>query len=429
MNKDNGIDVIVVGGGASGLFAAGSAAAAGARVVLIEKGERLARKLLITGKGRCNLTNAECLEEFITNYGDNGKFLYRAFHEFFNNDLIEFFKSYGVETKVERGGRVFPVSDRAETIVSALERYARDNGVEIWLSTRVSAVAVDEKGRIRGVKVFAAQNDAAGVKLIKSRAVILATGGLSYPVTGSTGDGYAMARKVGHSIEPLLPALVGLETSDSFVKRLQGLTLKNVRVTVFSGAKEAASGFGEMLFTHFGVSGPVVLRLSGEVAARIYKNEKMEMSVDLKPALGNEQLHARLMREFDAHGLKSFYNVVKLLLPASMVPVFVERSGLPAERQCCRITRKERENVVRLLKDFRFHISRTRPIEEAIVTRGGVNLRQINPRTMESLIVKGLYLCGEVIDIDGVTGGYNLQAAFSSARLAGVSAAQKGESS
>ena len=406
-------DVIVIGGGASGMFAAGRAAESGARVLLLERNDRLGRKLAITGKGRCNLTNTDETAAFIESFGRNGRFLYRAFTEFSNEDLVAFFNVRGVATTEERGGRIFPSSGGSSGVVKALAAYMKEHAVSVRLYARVREIAIDRaSGAVAGVRMA---NDGS---LIPAPKVILATGGLSYPATGSTGDGYSMAAALGHTIVPPRPALVPLETIERFPKELQGLSLENVRVTAFAGGKKIASEFGDMLFTHFGVSGPIILRVSGAVVEQHERKARIELSIDLKPALDEAKLEARLVREFAASGAKALRTVMKGLLPRALIPVFVETSGIPGDRKCSQITSVERKKLADLFKDFRLTVKRPRPIAEAVVTRGGIDLREIDPRTMESKKVKGLFFCGEIIDVDGTTGGYNLQAAFSTAHLA-----------
>lgn len=409
-------NVIVIGGGASGIFAAGNAAKKGLKVLLLEKNNQLCRKLLITGKGRCNLTNIGEIKDFIGSYGKNGEFLYRAFREFFNKDLITFFGQYGVGTKVEHGGRVFPVSDNSRSVVEALRKHLKENNVTIKLNSQVEEIVVgdssDTDKKIIGVQL---ENK----NVITANKVILATGGISYPQTGSTGDGYRMAKKVGHSITSIRPALVPLETKEKFVKDLQGLSLRNVNVTVISNNKNIRSEFGEMLFTHFGISGPVILKLSGNICEQLIKNKNVFISINFKPALDRIKLTNRLLREFSNLKLKSIKNVMKNLLPGKLVPVFIELTGIPEDKKSNQITRMERNKIVEFLTDFRLEILKPRPISEAIITRGGIPLTEINPYTMESKLVIGLYFCGEIIDIDGITGGYNLQSAFSTGYLAG----------
>jgi hypothetical protein len=416
MAINNEYDVVVIGAGASGMMAAGRAGELGAKTLLLERNDVPGKKLLITGKGRCNITNIEDLKQFVENFGKNGKFLYRAFTEFFNQDLIELFNNFGVEVKTERGGRVFPVSDEAKDIVEALEQYVLANKVSIKYRSRVK-------------EIFIKENSVVGLKLhdgstIKTQKVILATGGLSYSLTGSTGDGYEIARMLGHEIVELKPSLVPLETTENFLKEIQGLSLKNVEVSIIANGKIIASEFGEMLFAHFGISGPVILSMSSKASDALFKKEKVEISINFKPKLSLDTIDKRLIREFEDNKLKSIKNVLKNLLPQSIIPVFVRLSGIAEDKQCSQISSKEREKLLKLLTDFRMNIKSTRPIDEAIVTKGGVVLSQINPHTMESKLIKGLYFCGEVIDIDGLTGGYNLQAAFSTGRLAGTYAAE-----
>jgi len=405
-------DVIVVGGGASGMFAAGHSAEKGARVLLLERNARLGKKLGITGKGRCNLTNAGERDEFIENFGKNGRFLYRALTRFSNYDLIAFFNARGVSTKEERGGRVFPTSDDSESVVAALARYVRERGVSVRLNARAEKILIDAPtGAVAGVALESGESFRAGK-------VILATGGLSYPRTGSTGDGYAMAERLGHTIVPLRPALVPLETVEHFPKDLQGLSLENVRVTALRDDKKTMEEFGDMLFTHFGVSGPIILKLSGVVVECLERGERIQLSINLKPALDDTKLENRLIREFAGSGKKMLGTVMKNLLPKALVPAFLKTSGISEEKKCNQITGEERKKIARLLMDFRLTVRRARPIDEAIITRGGIDLSEIDPRTMESKKVKGLFLCGEIMDLDGTTGGYNLQEAFSTAYVA-----------
>ncbi len=412
-------DVIVIGGGASGMFAAGRAAENGSRVLLLERNDRLGRKLAITGKGRCNLTNTDETAAFIENFGRNGKFLYRAFTEFSNRDLVAFFDSRGVPTKEERGGRIFPASESSASVVRALAGYVKESGVSVRFNSRVERIVVDPvSGSVAGV------HEAGRAGTIAAKKVILATGGLSYPATGSTGDGYAMAEALGHTIVPPRPALVPLETVERFPKELAGLSLENVRATALGDGAKIADEFGDMLFTHFGVSGPIILRLSGAVVERHARKERVEISIDLKPALDRNKLENRLVRELSSSGAKALRTVMKELLPRALIPAFVESSGIPGDKKCSQITGAERRKLVDAFKDFRLTVRRPRPVAEAIVTRGGIDLREIDPRTMESKKVKGLYFCGEIIDIDGTTGGYNLQAAFSTAHLAALRRAE-----
>ncbi len=404
--------IIVVGGGPAGLMAAGQAAELGADVILFEKKVQAGRKLSITGKGRCNLTNIAPLREFISHFGNNGRFLHQAFNRFFSNDLIDFLKQLGVDIKTERGGRVFPEGENAPAITEALVSWAKNQGVAFKHKTEVEKLLI-EKNRIIGV--------IAGEKKYPADAVIIATGGLSYPSTGSTGDGYKLAKSAGHIVIPTRPALIPLITAGQTAKQLQGLSLRNVRIKIFIDNKKKGEAFGEMLFTHFGLSGPIILTLSGTVVDALALKKKVSLSIDLKPALDEAKLDARLLRDIQTHGKKQFHTMLKDLLPAKMIPVCCQLNKIPSDKIVSQITVVERKQLRNWLKDFRFEISGYRPIDEAIVTAGGVDLREVNPKTMESKLVDGLYFAGEVLDIDGATGGYNLQAAFSTGWMAGRS--------
>lgn len=405
--------VLVVGGGAAGLMAAGTAALYGASVTLIEKNQRVGRKIMITGKGRCNLTN-DCDEQtFINNVPVNGKFLYSAINNFNCRDTMEFFRSLGVALKTERGNRVFPVSDKASDIVDSLRRFVTDNGVKI---------VNDEADEL-----MLENGDAAGVKG-KSRdyfadAVIICCGGKSYPLTGSTGDGYRLAAQAGHEIIEPKPSLVPLESPDTDCKSMQGLTLKNVGLKIVdnSNGREAYSDFGEMLFTHFGMSGPMILSASSVI--RNIPNGRYRAVIDLKPALDLAQLDKRLQREFLENSNRDVSNSFSKLLPRKIIVPVLKRWGVPFDKKCNSVTREERMALARLLKSFSLTIDGFRPIEEAIITSGGVKTSQINPKTMESKLTKGLYFAGEVIDCDAYTGGFNLQIAWCTGRLAGENAA------
>lgn len=425
--------VAIIGGGPAGIMAAGRAAQCGAQSVLLERGPKLARKLRISGKGRCNITNVADIEGFIDAFYPNGKFLYGAFSRFFRDDLIEILQSEGVETKVERGGRVFPVSDKAADVADAIERWMIRAGAQVRLNARARSVMVQD-GRVVGVEMYGGRLDA--------DAVVIATGGISYPRTGSTGDGYAMARAVGHTVVNPRPALSPLICEEEWVKELQGLSLRNVRATLLlyvpgsDRPKKIASEFGEMLFTHFGVSGPIVLTLSREVAKLVEQapNERGEfeirsdqaqqvfISIDLKPALSREQLHARLVRDFKQ--TKHLKNYLRELLPRLLINVFLALVGIDPDKPANTITVEERTRMVELLKDLRLVVKGMTPLEQAIVTAGGVSIKEIDPRTMMSKLVKGLFFAGEVIDIDARTGGFNLQAAFSTGWVAGEAAAK-----
>ena len=408
--------VIVIGAGAAGLMAAGQAAAAGAGVTVLEKNEQPGKKLLITGKGRCNITNTEEMPDFIKYIPGNGQFLYSCLAKFNNSDLVEFLNSRGLETKVERGGRVFPVSDKALDVVLALMRFCRDNGVEFEYSADVASIITDQE-RVKAVRLKDSREYAC-------EAIILATGGASYPGTGSTGDGYSMAKRLGHTIIPLKPALVPLETAEEWVKELQGLALKNVEVTVYHQDKKVISEFGEMIFTHFGLSGPIILTISRPVVALLEKGALVSVKINLKPALATEQLDTRIQRDFAKFTNKQFRNALGELLPKSLIPVIVHLSGIPAEKPVHQITKEERAGLVGLLQGLTCTVTGPRPLKEAIITAGGVSVQEINPKTMESKIVRGLYLAGEVVDVDGYTGGFNLQAAFSMGYVAGINAAE-----
>jgi predicted Rossmann fold flavoprotein len=408
-------DVIVIGGGASGLMAAGRAAEAGSRVLLLEKMGRVGIKLAITGQGRCNLTNAGDLPSFIENFHHNGKFLYNAFSRFFNREVVSFFESRGVPTVEERGRRIFPASSRAEDVVRALREYAGAHGVRVQIHSPAR-------------EILANQGEAAGVRtdgeIFNARAVILAAGGASYSRTGSNGDGYALAQKLGHRLVPIRPALVPIEIGDPAVHSLQGLALKNVRAAFFAAGRKIGEEFGEMLFTHFGVSGPIILTLSGEVVEALPRG-KVDLCVDLKPALSPEQVEKRLIREFQEQPRQQLQSIMGRLLPRSLVLPILKEAEVSPEAKGGEVRVAERREIRRVLKEWRLPVKGARPLEEAIVTAGGVAVGEIHPATLESKIVKGLHFCGEVIDVDGKTGGYNLQAAFSTGWLAGEAAARR----
>lgn len=393
------------------MLAAGTAGSRGADVLLIEKNSTLGRKLLITGKGRCNLTNSAAeISDLIAKIPVNGKFLFSAFHAFSNHDLIEFFRELGLETKIERGGRVFPASDRAADVVSALRKFLKLNNVRVV------------KGAVR--RVVLQDNSISRVTLqdgrnYPCRSVVVATGGLSYPQTGSTGDGYRFARECGHTVTPLKPALVPLEVKEEWVTELQGLSLKNVAISLRDESnKEIYGDFGEMLFTHFGVSGPVILSASSYLGGT--RSNNCRLMIDLKPALSAEQLDRRVQRDFHKYAGRIFINSLSDLLPRKMIPVMVKLSGIPPDKAVSQISREERKGLLELLKNLTLEIKALRPLKEAIVTSGGVAVEEINPSTMESRIVKGLYFAGEVIDVNAYTGGFNLQIAFSTGYVAGL---------
>lgn len=405
--------VLVVGGGAAGMMAAVMAARNGKTVRLLEKNDRLGRKLFITGKGRCNLTNAADTEDLFRAVVSNPKFLYSSFYSFTNEQTIRFFEDLHVKTKVERGGRVFPRSDHSSDVIRALEREMSRLGVEVSLLSEVKKITVKD-GRAAGVELSAGER-------IPGSSVIVATGGISYPSTGSTGDGYRFAGESGHTVTELYPALVPMEVRELFAGELMGLSLRNAGIRITDGKKKLYEEFGEMLFTHYGVSGPVILSASSIVGKRL-RDRELTLHIDLKPALTGEQLDRRLLREFEANHNRQFKNAVDGLFPAKLRPVMVELSGILPEKKVNEITKEERQNFVRLIKDFTMTLTGLRGYSEAIITKGGVSVKEIDPGTMESKLVEGLYFAGEVLDLDALTGGYNLQIAWSTGYLAGISA-------
>jgi predicted Rossmann fold flavoprotein len=405
-------NVAVIGGGAAGLIAAW-AAAKNNSVFLIERNEKLGKKLYITGKGRCNITNTDDKDEFFRSVFRNPKFLYSAINAFSNQDIVRLIEANGVKTKVERGGRIFPESDKSSDVIRALTKNAEKAGVNIALNTRVKAVKKIENGF--DIEFYSNPQSIPS----KYDAVIICTGGKSYSSTGSTGDGYEFARCFGHTIVELKPSLTGLCTNEQWVSDLQGLTLKNVQLTAYRNGKKIYSDMGEMLFTHFGVSGPLVLTLSGHIADDPIG---VLLSIDLKPALSEKTLDRRILSDFDKHKHKLLKNALVDLLPSRMISVIINQSGISAEKSVDEITAIERAALLKALKSLQLTVSGTPPIHQAIVTRGGVSVKEIDPRTMESKLVKGLYFAGEVIDCDAQTGGYNLQIAFSTGYLAGSSA-------
>lgn len=408
--------IIVIGGGAAGMMAAVAAAENGGQVLLFEKNEKLGKKVYITGKGRCNLTNACDMESLFCNVVTNGKFLYSAFYGFDNQAVIRFFEEAGCKTKIERGERVFPVSDHSSDVIAALHRQMKGLGVDIRLNTSVKTL-VTEEDRVIGVVT-----QDGGTEL--AEAVIVAAGGLSYPVTGSTGDGYRMAEEKGHSTKPCYPSLVPLIVKEDWCKELQGLSLKNVTVALCqNGKKVFYEGFGEMLFTHFGVSGPLILSASSYYTGRKSK-ENVSLYLDLKPALSEEQLDKRVLRDFEENKNKQFKNSLGSLFPAKLIPVIIRLSGIDGEKKIHEVTKEERFRFVHLIKHIEMTITGTREFQEAIITKGGISVKEVNPSTMESKLVKGLYFAGEVLDVDALTGGFNLQIAWSTGYLAGSSAAK-----
>jgi predicted Rossmann fold flavoprotein len=433
--------IIVIGGGAAGMIAAGAAAHAGAGVVLLEKTPRLGRKLAISGKTRCNITNTESLEGFLAAYGPNGRFLRGPFSRFFRDELLDLLRKYGVESQDERGGRVFPVSGNAEDVVAAFERFMAEASVEVRTDVRVAGIETDGT-RVTGVRTVGGG--------MAASAVILATGGSSYTATGSSGDGYVMAQKLGHTIVPLRPALVPLIVKDiALAKSMQGVSLKNVRLTALSGHAEEIdvaltpavdvgrgvagkkprppiieSRMGEMMITHFGIGGPVTLLMSLAIVKALEEGP-VSVSIDLKPAVSAQELRMRLQREFEQSSKRTFRRILGELLPSKMIEPYIILSGISGDKLGHQITGEERDRLLAHLKSLRFDIKGPLPMNSAIVTAGGVLLKEIDPRTMESRLVEGLYMCGEVLDIDADTGGYNLQAAFSTGYIAGQSAAAK----
>lgn len=414
--------VIVIGGGPAGMFAAIAAAEDGHDVCLLEKNEKLGKKLYITGKGRCNLTNAGDMENLLGSVMTNARFLYSAFHAYDNMRVIDFFESNGLRTKVERGNRVFPASDHSSDVIAVLQRVLRARGAEVCLHSEAAEILTEE-----GAAVGVRGKDG---RVRRADAVIVATGGFSYQTTGSTGDGYRFARELGHTVTELTPSLVPFYAREEYVTRLQGLSLKNVRVRIRSGER-AGEGkilyeeFGEMLFTHFGVSGPLILSASAAIKPSLAKRA-LAMEIDLKPALSEEQLDARLLREFEAAKNRLFRNAAAPLFPAKLIPVMLELGGIAPDRKVNEITKEERLRFVRLIKAVPLTLDGLRDFNEAIITKGGVHVKEINPSTMESKRIRNLYFCGEVLDLDAVTGGYNLQIAWSTGYLAGSSIKKTG---
>ncbi len=405
-------DLIVVGGGAAGLMASVLAAKVYCKSVLVlEKNERLGRKLLITGKGRCNVTNNCDINTLITNIPKNPRFLYSAFNSFSSQDTMDFFEGLGVKLKTERGNRVFPESDKAIDIVNALEKEIRR--LKIDVRTETVCDVLTENGVASGVICESG-------KEYFAPSVLIATGGKSYPLTGSTGDGYVIAKKHGHNIIPPTPSLIPILTEEKCVKDMQGLSLKNVTLSVFENGKEIYSELGEMLFTHFGISGPLVLSASAHI--RDINNKEYKLFIDLKPGLTDEMLDKRILRDFQGALNRDIINSLGALLPRKMIPVVLNRAGIPFETKVNAVTKEQRQSLLNMIKAFPLTATGFRPIEEAIITTGGIDTKEINPKTMESKLLPGLYFSGEVIDVDGYTGGFNLQIAFSTANLAAMNA-------
>jgi predicted Rossmann fold flavoprotein len=407
--------IIVIGGGPAGLMAAGQAAEAGAETLLLEKMKKTGLKLCITGKGRCNITNIAEISDFISHFGKTGPFLRQAFARFFNTDLMEFLNELGLELVTERGGRVFPASGKATDVREVLLQWNKRSGVKIKNSAPVDKILTQDK-RITGV--------ISQGKKITCDAVIIATGGASYPVTGSTGDGYRLCESAAHTVIPVRQALVPLVTSGGVAKKMTGLNLRNVNVRMFINGKKKKEEFGEVVFTEFGLTGPTILTLSGEAVDNLRSGQKVTFSIDLKPALDEKKLDARLQRDIASRGKEQINSLLRGLVAREMVPVCLDLIGIPADHPVCKISAQERKRLRTWLKDFRFEVVAYRPFTEAIITAGGMDTREIDPRTMESRKVKGLFIAGELLDIQADTGGYNLQAAFSTGWLAGRSAAQ-----
>ncbi len=403
--------VIVIGGGAAGMMAAISAAMCGHKVSLYEKNEKLGKKIYITGKGRCNVTNACDTEELFGKIVTNKKFMYSAIYTFDNNMVQAFFEENGCPLKIERGNRVFPVSDKSYDVINALEAKMKELGINIYLNHTVSDIIVDN-GVAKGIVI--------GNKKLFADGIVVATGGYSYPTTGSTGDGHAIAKKHGHKITKCVPALVPFNVKEEWVKDLQGLSLRNVNVRIKDNNKILYEDFGELLFTHFGVSGPTVLSASSYVIDLI-RTKELELSIDLKPALNEQQLDERILRDFEENKNRNFSNALDKLLPKSLIPVIIERSEINPDRKVNEIKKDERKGLVRLIKNFDLTLISLRGFNEAIITHGGIDVKEIDPGTMESKLIKGLYFAGEILDVDAVTGGYNLQIAWSTGFLSGCS--------
>ena len=400
-------NVVITGGGPAGMMAAITAARRGFKVTLVEKNEKLGKKLFITGKGRCNITNAGDTEDLFNSIVTNRKFMFSSFNGFSNYDTLGFFDELGLQIKIERGNRVFPESDHSSDVIGALNRELKRLSVDVRLNTEVKDIIVNG-GQATGVVVKCSGKEST----IQADNVIVATGGNSYQSTGSTGDGYRFARKLGHSVTPIVPALVPFNVAEDWESDLQGLSLKNVSIAVLDGKQEIYSDFGEMLFTHFGVSGPLILSASSFAARRI-KEHPLKLVIDLKPALSQEQLDERILRDFDEEKNKAFKNSLDKLLPKKMIPVIVRLSDIDGNKKVNEITKQERQKLVSLIKGLELTITGLRGFNEAIITQGGINVREINPTTMESKLVKNLYFAGEVLDVDALTGGFNLQVAWS----------------
>lgn len=408
--------ILIVGGGAAGMFAAVAAAGSGQEVHVYEKNEKLGKKLYITGKGRCNITNACDMDALFDSVITNSKFLYSSFYGYSNQSVIDFFENIGVKIKVERGERVFPQSDHSSDVIRALEEEMRRLGVHIHLHTGVKQV-ISKNGSFDHVEL-------ADGSIVKGDACIVATGGLSYQTTGSTGDGYRFARDNGHTVTECMPSLVPMTVKEEWAPRLQGLSLRNVNAAIYDGKKKLYDEFGEMLFTHYGVSGPLMLSASSIVGKKLQKKE-LKLIIDLKPALSVEQLEKRVLRDFEENQNRQFKNAVGKLFPAKLIPIMIELSGIDEQKKVNVISREERQKFVYLIKNLSITLTGLRDYNEAIITKGGVKVKEIDPSTMESKLVKGLYFAGEVLDLDAVTGGFNLQIAWSTAYAAGTAARGK----
>ena len=413
MNK-----IIVIGGGPAGMFAAIAAAETGSQVILLEKNEKLGKKLFITGKGRCNITNAGDMDNLFANVMTNAKFLYSAFYSYDNQRVTDFFERNGLRTKTERGNRVFPVSDHSSDVIATLQKVLKEKKVKVMQHTQVQSLLMESSGE------DAPENIVTGVKLtdgttMPADAVIIATGGFSYQTTGSTGDGYRFAKEAGHTVTEIRPSLVPFNAKEDYVREMQGLSLKNVNVRICRGKKVLYDEFGEMLITHFGVNGPLILTASAMIRPDIAK-EPLAMEIDLKPAMTEEQLDKRVLKDFEEAKNKQFKNSIGKLFPAKMIPVMIELSGIDPDKKVNEITKEERLKFVRLIKAFPLTLIGLRDFNEAIITKGVVKVSEVNPSTMESKLVRHLYFCGEVLDLDAVTGGFNLQIAWSTGHLAGM---------
>lgn len=423
------MNVVVIGGGPAGMMSAISSAENGNNVILLEKKERLGRKLLITGKGRCNITSSLPINEFIQNIPGNGQFLYSAFKNYTNNDIIDFLNKEGLDVKEERGNRIFPITDKSLDVLKCFTNKLKELNVKIEYNMQVTEIVPkNEYGNLKVIAHELKNNEQYGnTKTFEAEKVILATGGNSYPLTGSTGDGYELAKKLGHTVTKIRPSLVPLEAFEqNMCKELQGLSLRNVNIQFKNkeNNKVIYDDFGEMLFTHFGVSGPTILSSSAHLVRyknidEFLKNKKIVLNIDFKPALSEEKLDERILRDFDEFKNKQFKNSLDKLLPQKLIPVIIEKSGINPEKKVNEINKKERHRLVNLLKNFEVVIKGFRPIDEAIITSGGINIKEINPKTMESKLVEGLYFAGEIIDVDAYTGGFNLQIAYSTGYTAG----------